>query len=105
MRTCTGGGAIERQLRPLSVVCASAVQRPDEPVQPTVPSAQPCLPTKLRSATRKPLSGPDRGTGGALVGGATDEDGGVTVVEAGIGEPVSVCWGVDGALPLAVPRP
>src|SRR4051812_48313141 len=105
MRTLVGGGGIDCQVRPSSVVCAIAGQRPDFCVQPTVPSAHPCLPTKVRSATRNPLSGPDRGTGGALVGGATDEAGGVTVVDAGIGEPVSVRSGVDGALPLTVPPP
>jgi hypothetical protein len=66
---------MERHVRPLSVVCASAEQRPEAPGQPTVPSAQPCCPTNVRSATRKPFSGRDGGTGGTLdaVAGAADE--------------------------------
>src|SRR3954447_1906430 len=66
---------MECHVRPLSVECASAVHRPDCSVQPTVPNAQPCLPTKVRSATRNPFSGPERGTGARLVGGG-EEDGG-----------------------------
>ena len=98
MRTCTGGGVIERQVRPLFVVCASAVQRPEDWVQPTVPSAQPSLPTNVRSATWKPFSGPERGTDVVLDEAAGDEGALTDGVVGGFD---------DGALPvvLVLPEP